>query len=221
MDTYKPLYLENLTSFNSEQSQLALVERDALSGSSAFFSKLMQTKFNVIGQVFRTSSVADIRVLLEEDIPANLKSDPFFELWVADMANVCNVFCDMVEEDAIGFCLGTERGCRRYHIDNVPMRLLVTYAGQGTEWLPESASDREAFEGGMSNEFILKDPSARQFVGLWDIAVFRGGPKGLLHRTPDSALNGPSILLRLDREDFWNNVLRQSQDNSALKAVNE
>ena len=181
----------------------------------------MQTKFNVIGQVFRTSSVADIRFLLEEDIPANLQSDPFFELWVADMANVCNVFCDMVEEDAIGFCLGTERGCRRYHIDNVPMRLLVTYAGQGTEWLPESASDRKAFEGGMSNEFILKDPSARQFVGLWDIAVFRGGPKGVLHRTPDSALNGPSILLRLDREDFWNNVLGQSQDNNALKAVNE
>ncbi len=73
----------------------------------------------------------------------------------------------------------------------------------------------------MSNEFILKDPSARQFVGLWDIAVFRGGPKGVLHRTPDSALNGPSILMRLDREDFWNNVLGQSQDNNALKAVNE
>ena len=221
MDTYKPLYLENLTRFNLEQSQLALVERDALSGSSTFFRKLMQTKFNVIGQVFRASSATDIRFLLEEDIPLKLQSDPFFELWVTDMAKVCNIFCDLVGEDAIGFCLGTERGCRRYHIDNVPMRLLVTYAGQGTEWLPESASDRQAFEGGMSNELILKDPSARQFVRLWDIAVFRGGPKGVLHRTPDSALNGPSILMRLDREDFWNNVLGQSQDNSALKAVNE
>ena len=221
MDAYKPLYLENLPKFNFVNSQLALVERNALGGSSAFFSKLTQTKFHVIGQIFRASSAADIRFLLEEDIPPKLQSDPFFELWVADMANVCNVFCDMVGEDAIGFCLGTERGCRRYHIDNVPMRLLVTYAGQGTEWLPESASDRQAFEGGMPNEFILKDPSARQFVGLWDIAVFRGGPTGVLHRTPDSALNAPSILLRLDREDFWNNVLGQSQDNNALKAVNE
>ena len=221
MDAYKPLYLEILPKFNFVNSQLALVERNALGGSSAFFSKLTQTKFHVIGQIFRASSAADIRFLLEEDIPPKLQSDPFFELWVADMANVCNVFCDMVGEDAIGFCLGTERGCRRYHIDNVPMRLLVSYAGQGTEWLPESASDRQAFGGGMSNEFILKDPSARQFVGLWDIAVFRGGPKGVLHRTPDSALNGPSILMRLDREDFWNNVLGQSQDNTALKALNE
>ena len=221
MDAYKPLYLENLPKFNFVKSQLALVERDALSGSSAFFSKLMQTKFHVIGQVFRASSAEDVRFLLEEDIPPILQSDPFFDLWVADMANVCNIFCDLLGEDAIGFCLGTERGCRRYHIDNVPMRLLVTYAGEGTEWLPESASDREAFEGGMANEFILKDPSARQFVGLWDIAVFRGGPRGVLHRTPDSALNGPSILMRLDREDFWNNVLGQSQDNTALKALNE
>lgn len=214
MDAYKPLHLENLPKFNFVKSQLALVEREALSGSSEFFSKLMQTKLNVIGQVFKASSAADIRFLLEEDISLELKLDPFFELWVDDMANVCNVFCDVVGEDAIGFCLGTERGCRRYHLDNVPMRLLVTYAGQGTEWLPETASDREAFEGGMANEFILKDPSARQFVGLWDIAVFRGGPKGVLHRTPDSALNGPSILMRLEREDFWNNVFN---NNPALE----
>ena len=217
MDAYKPLYLENLPKFNFVNSQLALVERNALGGSSAFFSKLTQTKFHVIGQIFRASSAADIRFLLEEDIPPKLQSDPFFELWVADMANVCNVFCDMVGEDAIGFCLGTERGCRRYHIDNVPLRLLVTYAGQGTEWLPDVAADRQAFESGMANEFILKDPSARQFAGLWDVAVFRGGPSGVLHRTPDAALDGPSILMRLDREDFWRNVLGQSQDNTEVQ----
>ena len=81
MDAYKPLYLENLPKFNFVKSQLALVEREALSGSSEFFSKLMQTKLNVIGQVFKASSAADIRFLLEEDIPLKLKLDPFFELY--------------------------------------------------------------------------------------------------------------------------------------------
>ena len=71
----------------------------------------------------------------------------------------------------------------------------------------------------MANEFILKDPSARQFAGLWDVAVFRGGPAGVLHRTPDAALDGPSILMRLDREDFWRNVLAQSQDNSEVQTA--
>ena len=89
------------------------------------------------------------------------------------------------------------------------MRLLVTYAGQGTEWLPDSAAYGLAYASGMSNEAILKDPSARQFMKPWDIAVFRGGPKGLLHRTPDVALNGPSILMRLDHEGFLRAVLRE------------
>jgi len=45
---------------------------------------------------------------------------------------------------------------------------------------------------------------------------FRGGPKGILHRTPDDALNGASILMRLDREDFWENV--SGQYTSSLKS---
>lgn len=87
------------------------------------------------------------------------------------------------------------------------MRLLVTYAGQGTEWLPDEAVDHRAYASGMSNEDILIDPAARQFMRPWDIAVFRGGPEGLLHRTPDTALNGPSILMRLDHKDSWHNVM--------------
>lgn len=217
MSVFEPSDLKALPKFQSCESQLALVKRNPLDGSNEFFSELMQTTFSVVGQVFKESSLEDIKFILEEDISSKLQSNPFFELWVADMADVCNIFCDMVGEDAIGFSLGTERGCRRYHIDNVPMRLLVTYAGRGTEWLPETAADRQAFEGGMPNELILKDPLARQFVGIWDVAIFRGGPKGILHRTPDDALNGASILMRLDREDFWENVLGQSQSNTAVK----
>ena len=209
--------LKALPTFQYCESQLALVKREPLGGSTKFFSELMQTTFSVVGQVFKESSFEDIKFILEEDISSKLQSNPFFELWVADMANVCKIFCDMVEEDSIDFCLGTERGCRRYHIDNVPMRLLVTYAGRGTEWLPDTAADRQAFEGGMPNELILKDPSARQFVGIWDVAIFRGGPKGVLHRTPDDALNGASVLMRLDREEFWENVLEQSQSNTTEK----
>ena len=48
-------------------------------------------------------------------------------------------------------------------------------------------------------------------MNAWDVAIFRGGKNGLLHRTPDIALDSPSILLRLDHETFWNNVLKNSQ----------
>ena len=45
-------------------------------------------------------------------------------------------------------------------------------------------------------------------MGEWDIAIFRGGASGLLHRTPDDALNGHSILMRLDNKVFGSAVNR-------------
>ena len=99
------------------------------------------------------------------------------------MAQISKMFCDINNSD-IGFCAELT-GCARYHVDDVPMRLLVTYAGQGTEWLPDSSADffdgRRAFENGAPNEEIIKDPSNRQFISPWDISLFRGGPQGLLH----------------------------------------
>lgn len=54
----------------------------------------------------------------------------------------------------------------------------------------------------------------------WDIAVFRGGPKGLLHRTPNAAKNGPSIMMRLDYVSFWDYILKKQQGNLMPHPVN-
>lgn len=116
-----------------------------------------------------------------------------------DMVKVSQSFCDTQHSNAVGFWLGSERSCRRYHVDNVPLRALVTYAGKGTEYLPDEAANRNAFKDGEPNEKIVRDVAAIRFMNAWDVAVFRGGSKGLLHRTPDAAFFKPSILMRLDR----------------------
>ena len=134
-------------------------------------------------------------------------------LGIYSMANAIMLFCDTQKSDSVSFWLGSERGCRRYHIDNVPLRMLITYAGKGTEWLPDKVSDRLAFAKGAPNEKIVRAPTALQFMKAWDIAIFRGGPKGLLHRTPDDAMNGPSILLRLDHSSFWDDVHKNQHQN--------
>lgn len=209
--------LEKLPDSLRQQDQLAIVERKPPEQADVFFQKLTQTPLRIIGQVSKKSSIEDIKYLLEEDVPEELQADLFYAHWILDMAQVCETFCVTLGSEAVGFCLSTERGCRRYHIDNVPMRLLVTYAGQGTEWLPDDAADRTALARGAPNEDIVKDPSARQFMKPWDVAVFRGGPKGLLHRTPDRALNGASVLMRLDHASFWDNILKQRQNNTLSK----
>ena len=206
MSVSQTLEFRKLSDFSKQPYKLTMLERKPIVGAEKFFQTIIKSPFRVIGKVYKKNSTEDIESLLKNDVLEVLQVDPFYKVWVSDMAQICEMFCDTLSSDAVGFCLGTDRGCRRYHIDNVSMRLLVTYYGKGTEWLPDAAADRRAFELGEPNENILKVPSKRQYMNSWDIAIFRGGSQGLLHRTPDIALKFPSLLLRLDHPSFWDKV---------------
>lgn len=219
MSVFKTRNLKALKEPQKHDNQLAVLEREGLRGADDFFQKLIKTSFNVMGQVFKETSLEDIKYFLQDEILGELQSEWFYEVWIADMADICNIFCDILGTRSVSFSLSTQRTCLRYHTDNVPMRLLVTYHGKGTEWIPDEAADRKAFESGMENAVILRDPGAREFINAWDIAIFRGGRKGLLHRTPDAALDGRSILMRVDHETFWDEVFERQSGNTVLEGV--
>ena len=133
----------------------------------------------------------------------------FYNSWIKDMAKISKVFCDVLQETKINFCLETSRGCKRYHIDNVPMRLLVTYYGKGTEWLYPKDCNYYAYKNGETNNKIIKKNAKKKFINSWDIAIFKGkkygiNDNGILHRTPDDALGKLSILMRLDSHSYLN-----------------
>ena len=91
----------------------------------------------------------------------------------------------------------------------MPFRLLVTYYGKGTEWFPSHACDYSAYYKGEDNNKIIKKKSEQKFLNTWDIAIFKGqkfvgGENGILHRTPDDALNNKSLLMRLDDPSYLN-----------------
>lgn len=216
MSIFRTKSPEELKGFTKRSEQLGIMERKVPAGAETFFDKLMSIPFKIFGKVNKDSALKDIREILTDELSDEIKRDPFYESWLSDMAMICETFCDIEGSDSIGFWLGSNRGCRRYHIDNVPQRMLVTYAGKGTEWLPDEVADREAFASGEPNEKIVKDRSAIQFLNQWDMAVFRGGPNGLLHRTPDAALNGPSILMRLDNPSFWDYFLKHQEQSGHM-----
>ena len=209
---------QSLSMYSKRNEQLAILERDRPAQTEEFFQALQQTPFRVIGRVTRDNSAKDIRNILQATLSETIRTDPFYNVWILDMAGLAQRFCKILGSDAVGFCLGTKRGCRRYHIDKVPMRCLVTYSGQGTEWIPDEAADRKAFSLGAPNSDILKDLYKRQFITPWHVAIFRGGENGLLHRTPDSALGGPSILMRLDHASYWDELLEFQHDNRQIWA---
>ncbi|GAA0773881.1 DUF1826 domain-containing protein [Roseibium denhamense] len=76
--------------------------------------------------------------------------------------------------------------CPKFHIDNVPARLLCTYRGAGTEYVPAG------FE---------MEPSRIRQVNTGHVALFRGQTwldeekTGLLHRSPGRESDGKTRLL--------------------------
>lgn len=195
--------IDSLKHFIDTNQQLGILERKTPIEANYFFNKINQYPLSISGLVNKKTSKEDINNLLNDEISDEIKSEPFYEDWLEDMSNISVVFCNILGEKSISFWLGSERGCKRYHVDMVPYRLLVTYTGQGTELLPDKAANRRAFLQGKSNKDIIKDKSALSYINKWNIGIFRGGNKGILHRTPDSALNNESsILMRLDTSAF-------------------
>jgi hypothetical protein len=85
--------------------------------------------------------------------------------------------------------------CRKFHMDYVKLRLLVTYAGPGTEIAPEAIVNRGALEAPAhcyieANEAILNNPSGVLRAQTGDVVLLKGDRwpgnegRGAVHRSP-------------------------------------
>lgn len=94
--------------------------------------------------------------------------------------------------------------CSRFHTDGYALRLFTTYYGKGTEWLPESATNRKGL--GKINELIVKDPSQVQQMESFEVGILKGelpnrlnSTPGIVHRSPEIEHTGEKrVILRID-----------------------
>jgi hypothetical protein len=94
-----------------------------------------------------------------------------------------------------------DNACRRFHADQVRLRLLCTYRGPGTEWLPDAGVRRDA-DGGIAEP----PPAAIGRLVRFEVALLKGAahPQGrpLIHRSPPIAGTGIArLLLAIDSLD--------------------
>jgi hypothetical protein len=102
--------------------------------------------------------------------------------------------------------------CPRFHFDRIPCRLITTYHGVATEWLPHQVVDRSKLGAGNQGK---SDEKSGLFESANDICQLRKGDVGLLkgefwhdnegaglvHRSPvqtDDSLSQSRLLLTLD-----------------------
>ena len=203
MSDVKNIDIRDLNKINVADTCLNIIDREKPKIPKSFFKELLFEPININKVIKKEIAMVEIKALLDKIFNKKIQNNIFYNKWIKDMADICEIFANIIKDNNLNFSLKSSRACKRYHIDNVPIRLLVTYFGKGTEWVPRHACDYAAYYRGENNENIVLNKNEKKFINTWSIALFkgqkfRGGKKGILHRTPNQVLNKPSLLMCLD-----------------------
>jgi len=102
-------------------------------------------------------------------------------LLLEDISRLMHVLFTATSPGHVEASLATvhDDACRKFHVDRRSARLLCTYAGPGTEWLPNRAVDRAALASDdldfeRANCAIARDPRERRSVPSPWVALLKG-----------------------------------------------
>jgi len=123
--------------------------------------------------------------------------------FAADVAWLVGAFSCLLEASRIGLRLRIlDRAmCPRFHVDHVPLRLITTYAGAGTQWLREGVMPRQRL-GNPAFEPTVASDIEQLMAG--EVALFKGEKwqgnegAGIIHRSPQLAPDEHRLILTLD-----------------------
>jgi hypothetical protein len=126
-----------------------------------------------------------------------------YEGFIADVSWLVSAFACLLGAQRIGLRLRVldTAMCPRFHVDHVPVRLITTYAGIGSQWLKEGAMDRRQLG---KPDAEPQDESLIQQITSGAVALLKGekwhGNEGfgLIHRSPQPAPGERRLILTLD-----------------------
>ncbi len=127
------------------------------------------------------------------------------------MAVLVDLFCGLFDLEHARLRLTTldRVMCPRFHVDRVPCRLVTTYLGCSTQWLPHDTVDRTKLgkgNNGLPDELSGIYRSAEDIrqltngdVALLQGSLWEGGThSGLVHRSPTPKPGENRLLFTLD-----------------------
>ena len=126
-----------------------------------------------------------------------------YEGFIADVSWLVSAFACLLGAKRIGLRLRAldKAMCPRFHVDHVPVRMITTYSGIGSQWLREGVIDRHQL--GIPEVEPVQDLMIEQ-IATGDVALFKGekwhGNEGfgLIHRSPQPAPGERRLILTLD-----------------------
>ena len=124
----------------------------------------------------------------------------------ADVTQLLARFVALAETPRVRIALRAVQtdACRKFHVDFVHMRLITTYVGPGTEWLPHHAARREVLEHPPdcpcdANQAIVRARRAVRHARTGDVLLMKGERHGhgagTVHRSPPIEAAGATRLV--------------------------
>ncbi len=130
---------------------------------------------------------------------------------VEDITGLVDLFCGQfdLEHARLRLAAMDRVMCSRFHVDNLPCRLVTSYVGCSTQWLPHQAVDRSKLgrgNNGLPDELsgVYRSAEDIQQLSIGDVALLKGARwegsehAGLVHRSPTPKAGETRLLLTLD-----------------------
>jgi hypothetical protein len=132
----------------------------------------------------------------------------------ADLEQLVRLYANLTESKSIQVKLESfgDDHCERFHADWVPLRMICSYAGRGTEWLDDADVDRRLLGpaagdlpdeiSGLMSQGACVGSMERFAVGLMKGELWPGNRgRGLIHRSPRiQGSNQRRVLLKIEGE---------------------
>lgn len=137
------------------------------------------------------------------ELAGNFSDQDGYDDFVADVAWLLSAYACLLDAKRIGLRLRVldKAMCPRFHVDHVPLRLITTYAGTGSQWLREGAIDRARLGDPAAES---QEPARIQQLASGEVALFKGEKwlgnegYGIVHRSPQLADGERRLILTLD-----------------------
>lgn len=194
-----------LADIYQQDSNIVIWKRDLSEQLAQAVSTLLDKSTSLKTQF--SISPKNARERIHEALGCTESSDILSE----DIAQLVDMFCSLFDLKLAGLRLTAlnHAMCPRFHVDKVPCRLVTTYQGVRSQWLPNHQVDRTKLGSGNQGK---PDELSGLFPNMSDIQQLKQGQvallkgenwegnegSGLVHRSPQLPNNTRRLLLTLD-----------------------
>ena len=194
------IWKRNLNSNILHASEILLIKNSDLQ-----FSELVNKNFSID--------------FLVDKIGADEKLKSFYE----DIQYLTKLFCELFDiKDAwLRIDAIDKPMCPRFHADHLKCRLVTTYYGPGTQWLPNSLVNRNKLghgNNGLADDIsgLFSKKSDIENLDVGDIGLLKGEAwvnnegLGLVHRSPHTNSNYKRLYVTIDFGDLYRSIFNNN-----------